>query len=653
MDIFSEMREMVDKLNYWAKMYYEQDEPVVSDVEYDKLYYKLKAMEEEYGFSFPDSPTHRVGGAPQKKFEQSKHLQRLYSLDKAQNRDELNDWLNKLVKAEGRVPTLTAEFKFDGLTLNILYENGHLIKATTRGNGEIGEIITAQVKTIKKLPQVISYKGKIEIQGEGIMRMSAFIEYNKTASDPLKNPRNGAAGAFRNLDPEVTRSRNLSFFAYNIGYTDKTFTTQEEVRKFLIEEGFETEGIFRTVSSEKEAMEYADEVENIRESLDYPIDGIVFKVNDLSLRDEIGFTEKFPKWALAYKFKPDEISTKLLSVEWQVSRSGKLNPIAIVEPTDFGGVTVRRATLNNFDDIQKKKLRIGARVFLRRSNDVIPEITGVAEDNKESVEIEKPKKCPYCGSEVVEKGVFLYCSNNIDCAPQIINQLSHFAEKDAMDIDGLSEKTFEQLLTECNVRTVADIYRLTAVDLQGLDGFQTKKINNVLNSIEKSKNTTLDRLVYALGIGGIGRKTARDLCKKFKSLEALYSCTIEDFLTIPGIGDILASSLYEFFQKDTNRILISDLLTLGLNIEEKEEIQGVFSGMRVVLTGSLVNYKRSQAQKLIEDNGGEVAASVSKDVNLVVVGADAGSKLDKAKNLGIKTITEEDFIEMLPKTTLF
>ena len=653
MDIFSEMREMVDKLNYWAKMYYEQDEPVVSDVEYDKLYYKLKALEEEYGFSFPDSPTHRVGGAPQKKFEQSKHLQRLYSLDKAQNRDELNDWLNKLIKAEGEVPTLTAEFKFDGLTLNILYENGHLIKATTRGNGEIGEIITAQVKTIKKLPQVISYKGKIEIQGEGIMRMSAFNEYNKTASDPLKNPRNGAAGAFRNLDPEVTRSRNLSFFAYNIGYTDKIFATQEEVRKFLIEEGFETEGIFRTVSSEKEAMEYADEVENIRESLDYPIDGIVFKVNDLSLRDEIGFTEKFPKWALAYKFKPDEISTKLLSVEWQVSRSGKLNPIAIVEPTDFGGVTVRRATLNNFDDIQKKKLRIGARVFLRRSNDVIPEITGVAEDNKDSIEIEKPKKCPYCGSEVVEKGVFLYCVNNIDCAPQIINQLSHFAEKDAMDIDGLSEKTFEQLLTECNVRTVADIYRLTAVDLQGLDGFQTKKINNVLNSIEKSKNTTLDRLVYALGIGGIGRKTARDLCKKFKSLEALYSCTIEDFLTIPGIGDILASSLYEFFQKDINRILISDLLALGLNIEEKEEIQGVFTGMRVVLTGSLVNYKRSHAQKLIEDNGGEVAASVSKDVNLVVVGADAGSKLDKAKKLGIKTITEEEFIEMLPKTTLF
>ena len=266
MDIFSEMREMVDKLNYWAKMYYEQDEPVVSDVEYDKLYYKLKAMEEENGFSFPDSPTHRVGGAPQKTFEQSKHLQRLYSLDKAQNRDELNDWLNKLVKAEGRVPTLTAEFKFDGLTLNILYENGHLIKATTRGNGEVGEIITAQVKTIKKLPKVISYKGKIEIQGEGIMRMSAFNEYNKTASEPLKNPRNGAAGAFRNLDPEVTRSRNLSFFAYNIGYTDKTFATQEDVRKFLIEEGFETEGIFRLVSTEKEAMEYADEVESISHS---------------------------------------------------------------------------------------------------------------------------------------------------------------------------------------------------------------------------------------------------------------------------------------------------------------------------------------------------------------------------------------------------
>ena len=653
MDVLTEMREMIDKLNYWAKMYYEQDEPVVSDVEYDRVYYKLKALEEEVGFTLPDSPTKRVGGAPQKKFEQSKHLQKLYSLDKAQNRDELNDWLNKLVKLEGKVPTLTAEYKFDGLTLNILYENGSIVKATTRGNGEIGEIITAQVKTIKKLPQTISYKGKIEIQGEGIMRMSAFNEYNKTAKEPLKNPRNGAAGAFRNLDPEVTRSRNLSFFAYNVGYSDKHFDTQEEVRKFLIEEGFETEGIFRLVSTEQDAMAYADEVESIRESLDFPIDGIVFKVNNLALREEIGFTEKFPKWALAYKFKPDEISTTLLSVEWQVSRSAKLNPIAVVEPTDFGGVTVRRATLNNFDDIQKKKLRIGARVFLRRSNDVIPEITGVAEDNKDSKEIEKPTKCPYCGSDVVEKGVFLYCTNNVDCAPQIISQLTHFAEKDAMDIDGLSEKTFEQLLTECNVRTIADIYKLTAQDLQGLDGFQTKKINNLLLSIEKSKNTTLDRLVYALGIGGIGRKTARDLVKKFKSLEALYSCTIDDFLSINGIGDILAASLYEYFQKDTNRTLISELLDLGLKIEEKEEIQGVFTGMRVVLTGSLVNYKRSQAQKLIEDNGGEVAASVSKDVNLVVVGSDAGSKLEKAQKLGIKTINEEEFMEMLPKTTLF
>ena len=649
MDILFEMSEIIEKLNYWAKMYYEQDAPVVSDAEYDKLYYKLKAMEEEVGFSLPDSPTKRVGGAPQKKFEQSKHLQRLYSLDKAQNEDELKDWLQRLIKAEGYIPTLTAEFKFDGLTLNILYENGRLIKATTRGNGEVGEIITEQVKTIKKLPQTISYKGKIEIQGEGIMRISAFNEYNKTASEPLKNPRNGAAGAFRNLDPNVTKSRNLSFFAYNIGYTEKTFETQTDVRKFLIEEGFETEGLFETISNDIEAMNYAKKVEEIRETLDYPIDGIVFKVNDLKLRDEIGFTEKFPKWALAYKFKPDEISTKLLDVVWQVSRSSKLNPIAILEPADFGGVVVQRATLNNYGDILKKKIRIKDRVFLRRSNDVIPEITGVAEADKDSKEIVKPTICPACGSEVIEKGAFLYCTNKTDCAPQIISTLTHFASKEAMDIVGLSEKTLELLYNECGIKTVADIYKITYDELKTLEGFQDKKINNTLVSIQKSKNTTLDRLVYALGIGGIGRKTAKDLVKKFKTLDSLYSASVEDFLTINGIGEILAVSLYEFFQKDTNRMLISELFEEGLTIQEIEEKQGIFSGETVVFTGSLESFKRSQAQKIVEDNGGEIAESISKGVTLVVAGESAGSKLDKARKLDIKIIDENTFKEMLQK----
>ena len=649
MDILFEMSEIIEKLNYWAKMYYEQDAPVVSDAEYDKLYYKLKAMEEEVGFSLPDSPTKRVGGAPQKKFEQSKHLQRLYSLDKAQNEDELKDWLQRLIKAEGYIPTLTAEFKFDGLTLNILYENGRLIKATTRGNGEVGEIITEQVKTIKKLPQTISYKGKIEIQGEGIMRISAFNEYNKTASEPLKNPRNGAAGAFRNLDPNVTKSRNLSFFAYNIGYTEKTFETQTDVRKFLIEEGFETEGLFETISNDIEAMNYAKKVEEIRETLDYPIDGIVFKVNDLKLRDEIGFTEKFPKWALAYKFKPDEISTKLLDVVWQVSRSSKLNPIAILEPADFGGVVVQRATLNNYGDILKKKIRIKDRVFLRRSNDVIPEITGVAEADKDSKEIVKPTICPACGSEVIEKGAFLYCTNKTDCAPQIISTLTHFASKEAMDIVGLSEKTLELLYNECGIKTVADIYKITYDELKTLEGFQDKKINNTLVSIQKSKNTTLDRLVYALGIGGIGRKTAKDLVKKFKTIDSLYSASVEDFLTINGIGEILAVSLYEFFQKDTNRMLISELFEEGLTIQEIKEKQGIFSGETVVFTGSLESFKRSQAQKIVEDNGGEIAESISKGVTLVVAGESAGSKLDKARKLDIKIIDENTFKEMLQK----
>ena len=378
MDKLARMKELVATLNEWARLYYEEDAPVVSDAEYDKLYDELRKLESEEGYSLKNSPTHRVGGAPKGKFEQSEHLLRLYSLDKCQSKEEFADWCGRLVKTVGYFPDLTCEYKFDGLTLNILYENGVIQKATTRGNGVVGEIVTAQVNTIKKLPKTIEYKGKIEIQGEGILRLSQLKRYNETASDPLKNARNGAAGAIRNLDPSVTAQRGLSFMAYNIGYSERPFASQCEMREFLKEQGFEVEGDFDVVHTVEDAMKYADNTGEKRERLDYLIDGVVYKVNDVKLRDEIGFTEKFPKWAVAYKFKADEMTTTLDDVIWQVSRSAKLNPIAVLEPVDIGGVTVSRATLNNYGDILKKKVRIGDKVFVRRSNDVIPEIMGVA-----------------------------------------------------------------------------------------------------------------------------------------------------------------------------------------------------------------------------------------------------------------------------------
>lgn len=646
MDTLARMKELIATLNEWARLYYEEDAPVVSDAEYDKLYDELKALENELGYSLPTSPTHRVGGAPKGKFEQSEHLLRLYSLDKCQSDGEFYEWCNRIIKAIGYLPELTCEYKFDGLTLNLLYDGGELVKASTRGNGTIGEVVTAQVNTIRYLPHTISYKGRIEIQGEGILRLSAFNRYNATASEPLKNARNGVAGAIRNLNPQVTKERDLSFFAYNIGYSEKQFATQAEIREFLKAEGFETEGDFALASDAQSAMKYADNTDEKRESLDYLIDGVVYKVNDLSLREEIGFTEKFPKWAVAYKFKADEMTTTLNDVEWQVSRSAKLNPIAILEPVDIGGVTVSRATLNNYGDIMKKKVKIGDKVFVRRSNDVIPEIMGVAIENPSAKVIEKPTRCPVCHAPVKEVGAFLYCTGE-NCAPQIISKLDHFASKDAMDIDGFSDKTAELLYNETHVESAVDIMNLTAIDLFGLEGFGDKKISNLLSSIEKAKHTTLDRFIFALGIDGIGKKTAKDLVKRFRTLQNLQNASVEELASVDGIGDILANNIFEYFADSNNVDFVNKLIASGITFEEKEVKEGVFTGLKFVLTGSLPTYKRSQAGKLIEDNGGEVCSSVSKNVDIVLAGEDAGSKLEKAQKLGIRIIDEQEFKNML------
>jgi len=647
MDMFEiRMRELVDQLNEWARLYYEEDAPVVSDVEYDRLYDELKQLEKDLGYKFDDSPTKKVGGAPQKKFEQSTHLLKLYSLDKCQSKEELLDWFNKNEKFFGTLPMVTCEYKFDGLTLNILYQNGKLVKATTRGNGVIGEIVTEQVKTIKKLPQTISYQGTIEIQGEGIMRLSSFNKYNQTAKEPLKNARNGVAGAIRNLDPNVTKERNLSFFAYNIGYSDKTFNSQDEMHQFLIDQGFEVEGEYKLENNISNVVKYIDEVTEKRDSLDYLIDGLVFKINDVNYREELGFTEKFPKWAIAYKFKADEITTTLTGVEWQVSRTAKLNPVAILEPVDLAGVTVSRATLNNIDDIERKGVQVNDRIFVRRSNDVIPEIMGVAQAANNRIKIEAPVTCPVCGSKVEQRGVFLYCTGT-NCAPQIVATLDHFAIRDAMDIDGFSEKTAELLLNERNVKKVVDLYKLTKEDFIGLEGFGDKKISNLLGAINKSKHTTLDRFIYAIGIPNIGKKTSKDIVSHFKTLENIKNATELELLSIDGVGDILADAFVSFFKNQENLDMIDEMISLGLTFEEAEVKTGVFSGLKVVLTGSLPTYKRGEATKLIEDNGGEVASSVSKTVNLVLAGEDAGSKLSKAQELGIKIIDEEEFKSML------
>lgn len=645
-----EMRELVDKLNRYAREYYELDEPTVSDKEYDELYYTLVEMEKATGITLPDSPTHRVGGAPLKNFVRYNHRQRLYSLDKAKDETELAGYFSRVEKVVGAFPEMTLEHKFDGLTLSLTYENGVLVTAATRGDGVTGEEVTSQVRTIKSVPLNIEYKGLIEIQGEGVMRLSSLAKYNEQAAVPLKNARNGVAGAIRNLDPKVTASRNLDFVAYNVGYSDHRFTSQSEVNAFLREQKFLTDEAFCLIKDEHTAVSKLKEIEKNRDKLDFLIDGAVLKINSFALREELGFTDKFPRWAIAYKFEAEETTTVVKDVVWQVSRTSKINPLAILEPVELMGVTVKRATLNNYSDIQKKDIKINSRVFIRRSNDVIPEITGISEHTKDSYDIAKPSVCPYCGAPVREEGAFLYCTNPSHCAPTIIASLTHFAEKGCMDIDGFSEKTAELLLNELNVKQPYQLYDLTAEQLLTLDGFKEKKADNLLKAIEKSKQVTLDRFLFALGIPGIGKKTAKVLADKFGSVDRLKLANKEELITIDDFGEILAGNVVDYFADEKNLETISELFARGITVKEEEKKEGIFSGRNVVLTGSLSSFKRSAAAKEITERGGKVSDNVSSSVNLVIVGEDAGSKKQKAEKLGIEIWDEAKFLSVLKES---
>lgn len=637
------MKELVKLLNKYAYQYYVLDEPTVADVQYDALYNELSALEKETGIVLPDSPTRKIGGDPIKEFTPHKHIKKLYSLDKCNSYDELREWSEKIKKvAPDAVYTL--EYKLDGLTLCLTYENGYFKGAATRGNGEVGEDVTAQVSTIKSIPLSVPYKGVFEAQGEGIMRLSALKKYNETAVEPLKNARNGVAGAIRNLDPKVTASRNLDIIFYNVNYIKgENIASQRENIDFLKRNSFKTDMLFVT-SDIEEIIKKIDSVD--RKSLDFLIDGMVIKVDDLALRERLGYTDKFPRWAIAYKFEAEETTTILEDVQWNVGRTGKLTPLAILEPVELCGATIRRATLNNYDDIQRKKVKIGSRVFIRRSNDVIPEILGVSEDNG-GKEIPVPTVCPACGSDLVRDGAHIYCPNEGDCPPQIIGRLTHFAEKDCMDIRGVSEKSIEGLHEKLGVRFPTDLYSLTRGDLARLDGFKDKKIDNFLASVEKSKSVPLDRFINALGIENIGKKSARDLAERFGSISELMKADEATLVEVDEIGDIVAESITYYFGK--HGWLIEKFKEIGIDpkFNVVKPTGGVLTGKKLVLTGTLPTLTRTEATELIEKAGGTTSSSVSKSTDYVLAGENAGSKLDKARSLGVKIITENELLAMI------
>lgn len=650
-----EMRSLVDRLNQLNYHYYVLDEPLVSDDEWDALYRRLRSLEESTGVILPDSPTQKIGGEPIAKFESVAHKVKLWSMDKAQSFEELYAWEERVNKrldeafGPNRKKTqYSLEYKFDGLTVNLTYEGGELIDAVTRGNGIVGERIFEQAKTIRSLPLTIPFKGTLQVQGEGIMKLSSFAEYNKTAQEPLKNPRNGAAGALRNLDPAVTAKRKLDIFLYNIGVLEgAAFEDSFQAMEFLKQQHLPVNHYFRVFDSMQEILAEIEEAGRRRGDLDFQIDGMVIKVTDFAMREALGYTEKFPRWAIAYKFFAQEVVTRLNKVVWDVGRTGKITPTALLEPVDIGGATVKRATLNNRWDIERKKVKLGVDVWVRRSNDVIPEIMGVADEAQEGEEIAIPSVCPACGTPLEERGMLLFCPNASFCRPQIAAKIVHFASRDAMDIESLSDKTAVQLIENFALTDVADLYLLTYEQLLSLEGWQEKKANNLLEALEKSKDCALDAFIYALGIPNVGRKTARDLAKHFQTFERFTRATREELVAISDIGDIVADGILEFFINETSAETVRKLFARGVlprPAEEQEAAEDTyFSGKTVVLTGKLEGFTREEAGAVIERMGGTLADSVSKRTNLVLAGEKAGSKLEKAKKLGIEIIDEATF----------
>lgn len=656
------IEELVEELNKYAYEYYVLGNSSVTDKDYDKKYYELVDLEKETGYKLPYSPTQRVGDVILPEFKKYTHKARLWSLDKAQTLEEIREWHNRNVKfleeynrtSDEELPPLKYILtkKFDGLTINLSYdENGVLVTGATRGTGAIGEDVTAQVKTIKSIPLKIDCHDFLEIHGEAIMTTEAFEKYNSEAETPLKNLRNGAAGALRNLNVAETAKRNLSAFFYDVGYKEGApFKTYMEMLNFIKTKGFPMDDYIRECKTLDEIQKEIDYIRDIRFDLNYDIDGLVIAIDDIRTRELLGYTVKFPKWAIAYKFEAQEATTKLLDVEWNVGRSGRVSPTAILDPVELAGVTVKRATLNNMDDIARKGVRLGAEVFVRRSNDVIPEIMGVVPESLEGTkEIEEPKVCPACGAHLVHEGVHIYCENTLGCKPQMVKTIVHFAGREAMNIAGFSEKTAEQLFEKLDIRDISDLYKLEYEKLLDLDKFGPKKAQNLLDAIEKSKDCTLEAFLYSLGIPNVGVKTAKDLVKRFESLENLEKATFEELVSVQDVGDIVARSIIEFFKEERTLKVINELLSLGVNpyYEKKEVLESPFMGKTVVVTGTLENYSRTSIKEKLESLGAKVSGSVSKKTDFVIAGEAAGSKYDKAKSLGITILSEEEFENMI------
>ncbi|HFD1748909.1 TPA: NAD-dependent DNA ligase LigA [Enterococcus faecium] len=658
--------ELRTRLNQWSREYYVEDKPTVEDYVYDKEYAELVAIEEQYpDLITSDSPTQRVGGKVLEGFEKVTHDIPLYSLNDVFSKEELIAFDQRVQKAVGRVVDYCCELKIDGLSVSLRYEDGNFVRGATRGDGTVGENITENLKTVRSVPIKLKEPMNIEVRGECFMPKRSFVQLNQDreaeGKDIFANPRNAAAGSLRQLDSKITAKRNLDTFLYTVAdFGPMQAKTQYDALEELEKIGFHTNREKRLCHSIDEVWSYIEEYHDKRVDLPYEIDGIVIKVNEFSLQDQLGFTVKAPRWAAAYKFPPEEVETLIENIEWTVGRTGVVTPTAIMTPVRVAGTTVSRASLHNGDYIKLKDIRLKDTVLIYKAGDIIPEVSQVVLDKrpKDSEEYQLPTHCPVCGSELVhlDEEVALRCINP-KCPAQMKEGLNHFVSRNAMNIDGLGPRVLEQMYDKKLVADVADLYKLTEEELLMLDKIKEKSANNILTAIDNSKDNSVERLIFGLGIRHVGAKAAKILAEHFGDLETLSKSDYESIIALDTIGDIIADSVVTYFSNEEVHELMNELKQAGVNFEYKglrnaqlQEVESPFKEKTVVLTGKLTRFTREEAKETIENLGGKVTGSVSKKTDIVVAGEDAGSKLTKAQELGIEVWTEDQMADALAKS---
>ena len=649
------LKNEINKSNY---KYYVEENPYLSDVEYDEMFAELKKLEEQYPLlKTPDSPTQRVGSISEKFFSHT-HKYRLYSLDNTYNAEELTIWYEKICKEYEQELELVCELKIDGLAIALTYEQGLFTLGVTRGDGVTGENITQNLKTVKAIPLKLFEPKTLEVRGEIYMPKSSFEKLNEDAlvkgEKVFANPRNAASGSLRQLDSTITAKRDLSMFTYTGIFeddADKQIKTHYDGMMKLKELGFKINPNIRLVKNIKEAIEYCNEWENKRFDLDYATDGVVIKINNIAIQKDLGYTARAPKWATAFKFPPEEVTTKLREIELNTGKTGIITPVAVLDPVALGGSIVSRASLHNFDEIKRLDIRIGDTVLIKKAAEIIPKVIKVMDtpEHKDLPLYEIPDKCPACDASLVEKEgeVGLYCSN-LNCSKIVCAKIEYWASKEAMDIDKVGPAIIQQLYDKKFIFNAVDLYKLNMQDFMQLDSVKEKSASNIYNSIQESKNRPLNRLLTAMGIRHVGKENDDILEGEFPSLDSLISAQLEELAKVEGIGDIIAKSIYDFFHNEENIKMIEELKEIGINPQAKAKPKSdKLSGQTFVLTGTLQNMTRDEASAIIKSHGGKTSSSVSKKTTYVLAGENAGSKLDKALNLGVIILTEDDFLEMI------